>query len=134
MTIQDYDKFEKLAKVANGSFGTTGPNPARISTQSVKFRVLDENCIRATYMAIVSVSSKSMLRELRFKHEAEGMAMIQAGVDNFAKEYELQNDGEKVKLEIDGNTVDHAVEHVSYSMYRASQTVFFKVFCVVRVK
>ena len=134
MNIEDLEKFRKLSKVANGSFGTTGPNPARISTQSVKFKVIDEHTLHATYTSIVTVQSKSMLRELRTKHQGEGMAMIKAGVENFMKEFELQNEDEKLKLEIDGNTVDHGVEHVSYSMYSPSQTVFFRVFCLVRVK
>ena len=133
--VRDFQLYTRLSRIANGTFGTTGPNPARVSTQSIKFEVIDENTIKVKYQAIVTFASKSMLRDLSTKYMHEGLSMIAAGLERFTEDYsETFEDEKKIKLVMDDNSVMDSVEYVSYSMYKPTQTAFFRVSALVNVK
>lgn len=153
--VRDYEHYMKLAKVANSTFGTTGVNPARVSTQSVKFEAIDENTLKVTYQSMITVASKSMQLELENKHKSEGLSMIKAGLERFAESYKemveqteksglppaLSSTGKKldapkktIKLTLKEFTLNDSVELVSYSAYKPQQQAFFRLTALVDVK
>ena len=153
--VRNYEQFMNLAKVANGTFGTTGVNPARVSTQSVKFEAIDENTLKVSYMAMITVASKSMQLELENKHKSDALAMIKVGIERFVEGYkEMMEQNEKsdlplalsatgkkpepvkatVKLSLKDFTITPSVELVSYSAYKPQQQAFYRLSALVDVK
>lgn len=130
--VRDFDKYTNLSKVANGTFGTTGLGAARVSTQSLKFEVIDERTLKLHYQSIVTFASKSMLRDLMHKYLVDAMSMVEGGVDKFAEEYEDQN-GDSIRLQVRDNSIDDSVEYISYSMYSPIQRGFYRLTCLVDV-
>ena len=131
--VRDFDKYTNLAKVANGTFGTTGLGTARVSTQSLKFEVIDEHTLKITYQSLVTFASKSMLRDLMHKYKVDAMSMVEGSVDKFVEEYKEQNEDDKVRLQVRDNSVDDSVEYISYSMYSPIQRGFYRLSCLVDV-
>lgn len=156
--VRDHELYTNLSKVANSTFGSTGPGGAqasnRVSTQSIKFEVIDENTIKASYQAIVTFASKSMYRDLQHKYTAEGISMLKGALERFASDYKELVSKEKleagpspsgkdkskekpkatIKLSINEPTITNSVEYVSYSMYKPVQTGFFRLSCLINVK
>lgn len=155
--IRDHQLYTNLSKVANSTFGTTGPGGVQASkkvAQSIKFEVIDENTLKATYQAIVNFSSQSMYRDLQQKYRMEGMSMLKGALERFAEEYkELVSQPESedqipdpsgkmpekvakktIKLSANDSTYQDSVEHVSYSIYKPVQTGFYRLSCLIDVK
>lgn len=154
--VRNHELYTNLSKVVNSSFGSTGPGGAdannRVSTQSIKFDVVDENTIKVSYQAIVTFASKSMYRDLKHKYRAEGISMLKASLERFAEEYKELVSKEKleagpapsgkdkakekpsIKLKANESTITDNVEYISYSSYKPVQTGFYRLSCLVDVK
>lgn len=154
--VRDHELYSNLSKVANSSFGSTGPGGAeannRVSTQSIKFEVVDENTIKASYQSIVTFSSKSMLRDLETKYKQEALSMLKASMEKFSSDYEdlvskeklevgpvpsgakIPDVKKKVKLTVNDSTVTDSVEYIAYSMYSPVQRGFYRMSCLISVK
>lgn len=154
--VRDPQLYTNLSKVANSTFGSTGPGGMQANrkvSQSIKFEVIDENTLKATYQAIVNFSSQSMYRDLQQKYKMEGMSMLKGALERFAEEYkdlvsQPENEDQipdpsgkmpvtpkkTIKLSANDSTYQDSVEHVSYSMYKPVQTGFYRLSCLIDVK
>ncbi len=153
--IRDHDLYTNLSKVANSSFGSNGPGGVDVKKapmQSIKFEVIDENTIKASYQSLVTFASKSMLRDLETKYKNEAMSMLKGALERFTEDYKELVSKEPleqgpspsgkdkepfkktIKLKANDSTVTNSVEYVSYSMYKPVQTGFYRLSCLIDVK
>lgn len=153
--IRDHELYTNLSKVANSSFGSSGPGGVDVKKapmQSIKFEVIDENTLKATYQSLVTFASKSMLRDLETKYKNEAMSMLKGSLERFTEDYkelvskekldpgpspsgkEPESTKKTIKLKANDSTITNSVEYVSYSMYKPVQTGFYRLSCLIDVK
>lgn len=131
--VRNFDKYMKLVKIANGTFGTTGIGTERVSTTSFKFEVINEATIKITYQCIGNFASRSIWRDIKAKYKRDGMTLIKEGVDQFVEQFKEANEGEKVRLKVIDTSINDGVEYVSYSIYKAQNTGIYRLWCLVDV-
>ena len=132
--VQDQNKYYQLSRVCNSTFGTQGPGENKnFVAQNVKFHVLDDNTLKASYQTIVNFASKSMLRDIREKYQRDAMSLVEKGLKSFVAEYKEQF-GSEIKLSVKDFTVTDDIEFVSYSMYTPMNRGFYRLTCIVEVK
>lgn len=132
--IRDYQKFNRLANIANSTFGSTGTGPMeRPRTSKVTVEIINEKTMKILYTAILNFPSKSLLNNAMPKHKADAMSVIASALRSFAKQYEEQY-GEKIQLEVVDESYQPNVEFISSSMYAPVQRGFYRSHCLVKVK
>lgn len=141
--VRDYETFMLLSTVANSSFGTTGVQPLRTATQSIKFTVIDEHTLKVSYMTTVTFASDSMLRDLKLKYKRDALSIVDASLKKFSESYkemveqrfpEDKPEKTTVKLSLRDSTVDDSVEFTSYTIYRPRQQGIYRVSALIDVK
>lgn len=131
--IRDYTTFNKLSNIANSTFGTTGTGAmSRPIDHKMTANVIDENMIKVKYTCILNFPSKSLLSKVMPKHKMDALAMIDASLAKFVKEYKEQYD-EDIKLKVLSETYVENVEHISSSVYAPQQRGFYRSHCLVKV-
>ena len=76
MAVRDLEKFNKLSRLTNDSFGSDGLGSCRVSTQHIKIEIIDEHTLKFNYQSIVNFATKSMLRDLMSKHKYDALELI----------------------------------------------------------
>jgi hypothetical protein len=132
--VQDQTKYYNLSRICNSTFGTQGPGENKtFVAQNIKFHVVDDKTLKASYQTIVTFASKSMLRDIREKYKKDALVLLEKAVKNFVAEYKEQF-GEEIKLSLKDFTITDDVEFVSYSMYSPINRGFYRFNCLVEVK
>lgn len=135
--IQDYERYNRLATVFNGTFGSTGPQQRKVSTQSVKFELIDENTVKVRYMTIVNFPSHALQRDLARKYRQDGLDYVRAALDKSVEKYEeLHSEKEgykKLKWKLDENALDEGFEFLHNSAYAPVKRAYFRIICVAEL-
>ena len=132
--VKDYDLFNRIATAIQGSFGTTGPGTARMSTQSVKLRMLDEELLNASFQMIVTIGSFDKLEKAMPRYEKEGLAMIEATLKKAIENYEEQFPDEKApKFKIKTETATDDVEFVQSRQLSGFRRGFYRLTALVNI-
>lgn len=141
--IQDKDKFFKLGKVCNSTFGTSGPgeSSSKIVTEKTSFKAVDEKTLEVSYSTLVlfpnhpskGVATYHMIQRIKDQYGKEAMTKVEAAMKEFVSEYQEQF-GEKVGLSVDNKTVSDDVEFVSYHISVSVNRAFYRFRCIVEVK
>lgn len=133
MLIKNYEKFLRLSKVLNSSFGASGaPTQA---TQSVKFDLLDDNMIKCRYIMVVNFNTDTMMREMMRRYQSEARNMLEAAIRKIVEDHKKLFPGEEVpELEILDHTIGEDVEFLTFSQYRGTRKAYYRFGCLMQVK
>src|SRR5574337_1344957 len=121
MPVQDFKKYQDLAKCMNSTFGDSATNRSKTLNQSIKMSLYNETLLKVTFMMVVNFGSDNMVREMAPRFRNEGMAMVEAAIERLKNDYEDLT-GEKVKLKLLEHSVVDSFEFLSYSMYNPKKT------------
>lgn len=133
--IKNYKRYLNLSRILNSSFGSGGPGHARVSTQSITFKIVDEDYIKANYQTLISIGSPHMQEQQQQIFAKEGSEMIKSAVDKIKDMWKEQFPEEKVPtFEIDFRTAQDSMEFVSYSIYSPVKRAIYRLSCLVKVK
>lgn len=132
MPVQDFKKYQALAKCMNSTFGDSAANRSKTLNQSVKMALYNETLVKVTFMMIVNFGSDNMVREMagRFKNEALGM--VKASLERLKKDYEESTD-DKVKLTMLDESIVDSYEFLSHSMYNPKKTAYYRLSVLVDI-
>lgn len=133
MLVKDYKKFVNLSKLLNTTFGTTGPNPMRIGTQTLKYELLDDGMLKVMYLTTVSFPSESLMRESRKRWETEGLTMIESALKELEQKYKDEF-GKEIKCTIMEESFNDSFEFVSYSLYNPIKRALYRVGVLVEIE
>ncbi len=131
--VKDYDLYNRLSRVLNNTFGTTGPGTARVSTQKVNLLVKNENVVDVKYQSIVNFTSDRNLDSLMHKFRAEGVEMIKATLKRAVENYEQEFPGKSLSFDLKMDTSTDNVEFLDINMYRPTRHAFFRLSCLAGV-
>jgi hypothetical protein len=131
MTVKDFQKYQKLAEICDGTFGK--PNSVRSSTESVTLKMTDDTQLVAKFIMVVNFGSENQMRQMmpRFKNEAT--SMVKAALDQLKEKYKDAT-GKNVTLKLNQDTLQDSVEFLSYQIYNPKKTAYYRLSCVVDVK
>lgn len=132
--VKNYKLYTRISRAINGHFGTTGPGTARVSTQSVKLKLMDEELLTAHFQMIVTIGSFDKLEKAMPRYEKEALAMIEGtlkrAIDNYK---ELFPDEKPIKFEIKRDTADDNVEFVQSRQLSGFRRGFYRLTVLVGV-
>jgi len=133
MLVKDYKKFVNLSRLLNSSFGTTGPNPLRIGTQTLKYELLDEGMLKVLFITTVSFPSETLMRESRKRWETEGLTMIESALKDLEEKYKSEF-GAEIKCKIQEESFNDSFEFISYSLYNPIKRALYRVGVLVDIE
>lgn len=133
MLVKNYKKFLNLSKLLNNSFGSTGPDPLRLGTQSLKFEILDDGMLKVLFITTVSFPSETIMREARKRWETEAISMIKGALKELEEQYK-ENYKESINCSIIDDSFNDSFEFVSYSMYNPIKRALYRVGVFVEVE
>jgi len=132
--VKDFKLYTRISRAIQGTFGTTGPGTARMSTQSVKLRMLDEELLNASYQMIVTIGSSDKLEKAMPRYEREGFAMVEATLKKAIENYtEMFPDEKPIKFDIKTETADDNVEFVQSRQVSGFARGFYRLNFLVSV-
>jgi hypothetical protein len=132
--VKDFKLYTRISRAINGYFGTTGPGTARISTQSVKLHILDEELLSAKFQMIVTIGSFDKLEKAMPRYEKEALAMIEATLNRAIDSYkELFPDEKPIKFKIKTETADDNVEFVQSRQLSGMRRGFYRLTVLVGI-
>lgn len=132
MTVQDFKKYQDLAKCMNSTFGDSATNRSKTLNQSIKMALYNETLVKITFMMLVNFGSDNMVREMAERFKNEGMAMVKGAMERLKKDYE-DSTGEKVKLTLLDDSVVDSFEFISAAIYNPRKTAYFRLSCLVDI-
>lgn len=130
--IKDLRKFNRLARIANSSMGTSGPGEYRTSTQHVRFELINEKTMKVHYQGAIAVPSKSMLGTIMSKLVNDALKFVGSTMEKFSENYKKEF-GKDVTLEINEATIMDNVEFTSYSVFKPTQSAMLRVSALINV-
>ena len=132
--VKDHDKFLKLSQLVNSTFGTSGPGQARVSSQSIKFVLVNEDQMKVNYQALVTVGSPHMQEQQQQVFAKEGSEMIKAAVRKLVEDWKEKFPGENApKFNVDFTTAQDHMEFVSYNIYVPVRRAMYRLSCLVKI-
>lgn len=126
--------YDRLTKLVNSTFGTTGPGASYRSGQKVNLLVKTDDLMEAKYVSLVTFTSDKNLDSLMHKFRNEGYALIEAALKKLSKEFEEENDGKTLSFTINTNSAVEDVEYAHYNIYNSSRRAFYKLCCLIEIK
>lgn len=133
--VEDYDRYTKISRAINSSFGDQGPGKARVSTQKVNLNLVDENMLKADYVSTVTFPHFKVVEQLTQKHLKEGISMIEGALERAKENYEkLFPEDKPLKLELRMDTCKDVIEFITPNMTSPALRAFFKMNCLVKIK
>ena len=133
--VKDYKLYTRISRAINGNFGTTGPGTARMSTQSVKLRLMDEDLLNASFQMIVTIGSFDKLEKAMPRYEKEGFAMVEATLKRAIENYKEDFPDEKaIKFDIKTETASDDVEFVQSRQASGFRRGFYRLSVLVNIK
>lgn len=132
--VKDFKLYTRISRAINGTFGTTGPGTARMSTQSVKLRMMDEELLNASFQMIVTIGSFDKLEKAMPRYEKEGFAMVEATLKKAIENYkEMFPDEKPVKFEINTKTASDDVEFIQSRQLSGFRRGFYRLNFLVNI-
>lgn len=132
MPVEDFKKFQALAKCMNSTWGDSATNRSKLLGQSVKMALYNEGLLKVTYMVVVNFGSDNMVREMSERFKNEGLGMVKASLEKLKKDYK-DSTGEDVKLKMLEDSLSDSYEFLSYSMYNPKRTAYYRLTCLVDI-
>lgn len=132
--VKDFKLYTRISRALNNSFGTTGPGEARISTQSVKLQVLDEELAVAKFQMIVTIATFDILEKAMRRYEKEAFSMIEGtlkkAIDNYK---EMFPDEKPIKFNIKTETSNDDVEFIQSRQLSGMQRGYYRLSVLVNI-
>jgi len=131
--MENKSLYDRLTKLVNSTFGTTGPGASYRSGQKVNLLVKTDEIIEVKYISLVTFTSDKNLDSLMHKFRNEGYALIEAALKKVSKEFNEDNE-DKIKFVINTDTSTENVEYAHYNIYNSTRRAFYRLSCLVRIE
>lgn len=133
MPVEDFDKYMELSKVLNNSWGT-GSQLRAGTSQSIKFNLRDDKLMRASFMMIVNMpNNPQTAHEMKVRFRNQALQMVKGALEELKKRFEEQNDGKKLNLKMQDNSVQEGIEYLTNAQYRPNLQAYFRLSCLIEV-
>lgn len=132
MPVQDFKKYQNLAKCMNTTFGDSATNRSKTLNQSIKMALYNETLVKVTFMMIVNFGSDNMVREMAGRFKNEALSMVKGSLDRLKKDYEESTE-DKIKLTMLDESIVDSYEFLSHSMYNPKKTAYYRLSCLVDI-
>jgi len=126
--------YDKLTKLANSTFGTTGPGASYKSGQKVNLAVKTDELMEAKYVSLVTFTSDKNLDSLMHKFRNEGYSLIEAALKKLIKDFEKENKGKTLKFKLNTDSATENVEYAHYNIYNSTRRAFYKLNCLIKIE
>lgn len=131
--MENKSLYDRLTKLVNSTFGTTGPGASYRSGQKVNLLVKTDEIIEVKYISLVTFTSDKNLDSLMHKFRNEGYALIEAALKKVSKEFNEDNE-DKIKFVINTDTSNENVEYAHYNIYNSTRRAFYRLSCLVGIE
>jgi len=132
--MENKSLYDRLTKLVNATFGTTGPGATYKSGQKVNILVKTDNLVEVKYVSLVTFTSDKNLDSLMHKFRNEGYSLIEATFKKIIKEFEKENKGKTLSFTLNTNTATENVEYAHYNIYNSTRRAFYKLSCLAEIK
>lgn len=131
-SVENFKKYQDLARCTNSTFGDSATVRSPVMTQSIKVTLVNETMAKITFMMVVNFSSDNMMREMTERYRTEGRSMVEAALERFRKDYKELTDS-VVKLKVIEESINDSFEFLSYSMYNPKKSAYYRLSCNVEI-
>ncbi len=124
MTVKNFSKYQTLAKILNVTFGNSALTQA---TQSLIFKLLDEDHMSVLFLTVANFPSDRMMEETCARLRQDGLEVIKTAIKTVAERYKEQT-GDSLKIKLLEETVSEGVEFLTYQTFSSKKSGYFRLF------
>lgn len=129
MTVENNKKYQNLSRLLDTSFGKS--STVSSPSQSIKFKLIDDKMLKATFLMIVNFGSENVMREMMIGYKKQAESMILAALKKSEEDYK-DSFKEKISLKLNSGTIQDYIEYVS--VQNPKKTAFYRMECLVKIK
>lgn len=132
--VNDYERFNRLAKSINHTHGTTGPGAGVVSTEKTNLIARNEDLVEAKYHSIVAFTTDKNLDALMHKFKLDAVASIERALEIAQENHEEMHEGKALSFVIKTDTSHQDVEFLHYNIHNPVRRGMYRYTCLVEVK
>ena len=130
MPVKNFKRYQTLSNICNNTFNN---KMLKSNTESVIMKLTDDETMDIKFICVVNFGDTNEMKQMMPRFKKEALSVIDAALNSVKENYNKEAN-DKVSLKLDMDTVQEAVEWISYQLYNPKKTAYYKLFCTATVK